>query len=65
MIPRVHLFELEDQDWFPSLIRDFATDYLEFMEARMALHRQVVPLLADALRATGSSKVLAALVTRW
>jgi hypothetical protein len=58
MIPRVHLFELEDQAWFPSLIRDFATDYLEFMEARMALHRQVVPLLADALRATGSSKVV-------
>src|SRR5688572_6082537 len=58
MIPRVHLFELEDQDWFPSLIRDFATDYLEFMEARMALHRQVVPLLAEALRATGSSKVV-------
>lgn len=58
MIPRIHLFELEDQDWFPKVIRDLATDFLEFMEARMALHRSMLPLLTEALRATGSSKVV-------
>ncbi|HLJ30237.1 MAG TPA: class I SAM-dependent methyltransferase [Candidatus Angelobacter sp.] len=27
---RLHLFEFEDQSWFPSLIRGFMTDYLHF-----------------------------------
>ena len=58
MIPRIHLFELEDQPWFPSVIRDFGTDYLQFMERLMATHRPVVPLLADALRVSGSTTVV-------
>jgi len=57
-IPRFHLFELEDQSWFPNLIRDLATDYLHFMEAKMELHRPVVPVLADALRASGTTTVV-------
>jgi hypothetical protein len=57
-IPRFHLFELEDFPWFPNIIRDLATDYLQFMEARMALHRLVVPVLAEALRATGATTVV-------
>ena len=58
MIPRIHLFELEDQPWFPSAIRDFGTDYLQFMERLTDAHRPVVPLLADALRASGSTTVV-------
>lgn len=58
MIPRIHLFELEDQPWFPALIRDLATDYLQFVEAKARLHRPVVPLLANALRETGATTVI-------
>lgn len=57
-IPRIHLFELEDQPWFPNIIRDLATDYLQFMETTMKLHRPVVPLLADALRDARSATVV-------
>ena len=57
-IPRLHLFELEDQPWFPAAIRDLATDYLHFMETTFAMHRPVVPLLADALRATKADHVV-------
>ncbi|MGE5602930.1 MAG: hypothetical protein ACM30E_07750, partial [Nitrososphaerales archaeon] len=52
MIPRLHLVELEDQSWFPARIRDYATDYLRFVEAQMALHRPIAAILAGALRAT-------------
>ena len=31
MLPRLHLFELEDQSWFPTTIRDLATDYIRFL----------------------------------
>jgi hypothetical protein len=49
LIPRLHLFELEDLPWFPPTIRDLATDYLNFMEARFRLHEPVIPILRDAL----------------
>jgi hypothetical protein len=57
-IPRIHLFELEDQAWFPNIVRDLATDYLQFMETKMKLHRPVVPLLVDALRDTRSTTIV-------
>ena len=57
-IPRIHLFELEDQLWFPTLIRDLATDYLRAVERRAGLHRHVLPVLADALRQADATHVL-------
>jgi hypothetical protein len=57
-IPRMHLFELEDQPWFPAIVRDLATDYLRFVETSFALHRPVVGLLAEALRATKAEHVV-------
>ena len=50
---RRHLFELEDQPWFPGRVRDYATHYLHFVETRFKLHRAGIPVLAGALRATG------------
>jgi len=55
---RRHLFELEDQPWFPNRVRDYATDYLHFVETRFKLHRAGIPVLADALRATGSTHIV-------
>lgn len=58
MIPRLHLFELEDLEWFPARIRDFGTDFIHFVETRIELHKAIVPLLGDALRRTGSTRVV-------
>jgi len=57
-LPRVHSFELEDQPWFPAAIRDLATDYLHFVEARCALHLPALPLLWEVLEATGTERVV-------
>ena len=57
-IPRFHLFELEDQIWFPAILRDLATDYLCFIQATFGLHRAVVPLLAEVLRKTGRRQIV-------
>jgi hypothetical protein len=48
-LPRLQLVELEDLTWFPPTIRDLATDYLQFMETRFALHKPIVPLLRTML----------------
>ena len=42
---RLHLFELEDQSWFPSTIRDLATDYLQFIQTRFRIDRAMTPLI--------------------
>ena len=55
-LPRIQLFELEDLPWFPGTIRDMATDYLEFINSRLALHGPMMAPLCEALkqsRATG------------
>lgn len=53
-IPRLQLFELEDLPWFPRVLRDLATDYLHFVERSLHLERPVVPILADAVLASGA-----------
>ena len=58
MLPRLHLFELEDQPWFPVTIRDLDTDYLHFLEARFALHRPAEPLVAEVLRLSRNTPIV-------
>lgn len=48
-LPRLHLFELEDQPWFPDLLRRGLTDYLAAISARTAPYAVVVPSLAELL----------------
>ena len=55
---RLHLIELEDLPWWPAAIRDFATDYLGFLESRFGLHTVMVLLLADAIRRTRSQRII-------
>ena len=55
---RFHLFELEDLAWFPRVLRDYATDYLQFIEHSLGLHRPVMPLLRDLLERTGSERIV-------
>jgi len=57
-LPRLQLFELEDLPWFPRTIRDLATDYLQFVQSRFALHEPMVPLLRDALHQSRATEVL-------
>ena len=55
---RVHLFELEDQSWFPNPIRDAGTDFMRFMADAAHPYRPIVPRLRQALADTGSREIL-------
>lgn len=57
-IPRLQLFELEDQPWFPTVVRDLATDYLRFVEHRFRLHLHALPVLERAIRESGATRVI-------
>ncbi len=55
---RVHLFELEDQAWFPRVLRDAGTAFLEFA-ARVAGHSAALaPKLAEALADAGETRIV-------
>ena len=47
---RLHLFELEDQAWFPHVVRQGMMDVLRFLITGLGIYKPVVPLLRKALR---------------
>ena len=57
-MPRLHLFELEDQPWFPAVIRDLATDYLQFVQLRLRIDRAMTPLIRRVLDRSGATEIV-------
>ncbi|MFP6655358.1 MAG: class I SAM-dependent methyltransferase [Myxococcota bacterium] len=55
---RLHLFELEDQPWFPAIIRDAGTAFLEFASMRAKHGETIAPILSDALRRADSHQII-------
>ena len=49
---RIHLFEFEDQSWFPTALRDYGTDFLQFLSNRTFLFKPIVPVLEKMLAKT-------------
>ncbi len=55
---RIHLFEFEDQKWFPSFLRNYGTDFLQFLANKTKLFKPALPLLEETLRKTGNQKIV-------
>lgn len=55
---RYHLFEFEDLPWFPSRIRDYMTDYLQFVANQFDFYKPVLPVLEKGLRESGAETVI-------
>ena len=56
---RIHAFELEDQAWFPDLIRQYMTDFLSHMGGWSKLpYLPFTERLARALEQTGDERVI-------
>lgn len=55
---RIHLFELEDQGWFPSFLRNYGTDFLGFVAEKTGMFKPVIPLLEKGLKLSGENKII-------
>jgi len=55
---RMHLVELEDLAWFPAVLRDGGTAYLEFAIRVSGHAKALVPTIAAALERTGSADIV-------
>lgn len=55
---RIHLFEFEDQPWFPDVIRKGMLDYLSYFFSVTKLYRPSVPLIEECLETSTYRQVL-------
>jgi hypothetical protein len=55
---RYHLFEFEDQPWLPDVLRSYITDILAHQINSWGIYDAIVPLLREALEATGTPDIL-------
>ncbi len=57
-LPRLNLFEIEDQSWCPAFLRNALTDFLQFALVLTKAYAPILPKLAEALRATDSRQIV-------
>lgn len=55
-VSRFHLFEWEDQSWFPAVFRNFITDHLMLHARRVYV--SIIPLLAEKMRETSCTHIV-------
>jgi hypothetical protein len=55
---RLHLFELEDQPWFPHAVRQGMMDVLRFLITALGMYKPIVPLLREALEHTNQHQLV-------
>lgn len=55
---RFHLFEFEDQPWFPEVIRSGGMDYLRFLFMQTKMYQPTVQLIKETLESTGENKII-------
>ena len=55
---RLHLFELEDQEWFPSLFRGFITDLLQYQLTAFDVYTVIVPKIKEVMQKSNCSAVI-------
>lgn len=57
-IMRFHLFEFEDQAWFPDVIRRGGTDFLRYFLSWTELYKSTIPLLESAIIQSGENHII-------
>lgn len=55
---RIHLFEFEDFQWFPKGLRNYLTDFLQFVSNKFDVYKGAVPLLDEALQHSGGNRII-------
>ena len=55
---RIHLFEFEDQEWIPSFLRDYITDFLSHLSNQLDIFKPIVPILGKALESSTEKTIV-------
>lgn len=55
---RIHLIEFEDQSWFPGFLRNYMTDFLQFLTNKSKLFKPSIGILDEMLRAGKENNIV-------
>ena len=55
---RIHLFEFEDQKWFPTFLRNYGTDFLQFLSNTTKLYKPIIPIIKKGLNKSGIDQII-------
>ena len=55
---RIHFFEFEDQSWFPNFLRNYMTDFLQFLTNKSKLFKPSIDILDQMLKESGETTIV-------
>jgi hypothetical protein len=55
---RIHLFEFEDQKWFPSFLRNYGTDFLQFLSNKTKMYKPIIPLMKEVFERSNHDQIV-------
>ncbi len=55
---RLHLVEFEDLQWFPKIIRNYMTDFLQFVANKFDFYKTITPILKKGIDASGTNQII-------
>ena len=55
---RIHLFEFEDLSWFPSFLRNYMTDFLQFLTNKTKLFQPVIPIIEKGIKKSETNSII-------
>ena len=55
---RLHLFEFEDLQWFPSTIRNYMTDFLQVVSNKFDFYKPITPILKRGVDASDYREII-------
>ena len=55
---RIHLFEFEDLKWFPGFLRNYGTDFLQFLSNKTKLYKPVIPVILKGLEKGQTKQII-------
>lgn len=55
---RIHLFEFEDLKWFPSFLRNYGTDFLQFLANKTKMYQPIIPVIQKGIGESDSNQIV-------
>lgn len=55
---RLHLVEFEDLSWFPNNLRNYMTDYLQYISNVFDVYKNIIPVLKKGVEASESKQMV-------
>jgi hypothetical protein len=55
---RIHAFEFEDLSWFPENLRNYTTDFLQFVANVFDIYKNVMPIIEKGVESTANNTII-------